>query len=86
MTTRMSGNHVLCVCRPGGRDCPGREIKSGLYRMAAGNGGWELLTQGLPAAPAIRAITVHPATAGSGVCGDPGGAIRPPTTVNTGKR
>jgi photosystem II stability/assembly factor-like uncharacterized protein len=43
-----------------GETTPGRVIKSGLYRMAAGNGGWELLSRGLPAAPAIRAIATHP--------------------------
>jgi photosystem II stability/assembly factor-like uncharacterized protein len=43
-----------------GETAPGRVVKSGLYRLAEGNGGWELLTHGLPAAPAIRAITIHP--------------------------
>lgn len=61
MTTRMSGNHTSYVYAGlAGETAPGREIKSGLYRMAADNGGWELVTQGLPAAPAIRAIAVHP--------------------------
>jgi photosystem II stability/assembly factor-like uncharacterized protein len=43
-----------------GETAPGRVVKSGLYRLAEGNGGWELLTNGLPEAPAIRAIAVHP--------------------------
>src|SRR5215510_9388025 len=43
-----------------GETAPGRPIKSGLYRMAAGNDRWELLTRGLPEAPAIRAIATHP--------------------------
>lgn len=61
MTTHMSGNRTSYVYAGlAGETTPGRMIKSGLYRMAAGNGGWELLTQGLPAAPAIRAIAVHP--------------------------
>ncbi len=38
-----------------------RVVKSGLYRMAAGDDRWELLTAGLPEAPAIRAIATHPA-------------------------
>ena len=43
-----------------GETGPGRIIKSGLYRMADGDGGWQVLTEGLPEAPAIRAIAVHP--------------------------
>src|SRR5215470_7327845 len=43
-----------------GETAPGRPIKSGLYRMAAGDDRWELLTRGLPEAPAIRAIATHP--------------------------
>jgi hypothetical protein len=61
MTTRMSGNHQSYVYAGlAGETAPGRTIKSGLYRKAADNGSWELLTQGLPAAPAVRAIAVHP--------------------------
>ena len=43
-----------------GETAPGRVVKSGLYRMAAENGKWKLLTRGLPEAPAIRALVVHP--------------------------
>jgi len=43
-----------------GETAPGRPMKSGLYRMAAGEDKWELLTRGLPEAPAIRAIVAHP--------------------------
>jgi photosystem II stability/assembly factor-like uncharacterized protein len=43
-----------------GETAPGRIVQSGLYRMAAGDDGWEMLQRGLPAAPAIRAIAVHP--------------------------
>ena len=39
-----------------GETAPGRPVKSGLYRMAAGDDRWELATHGLPDAPAIRAI------------------------------
>ena len=43
-----------------GETAPGRPVKSGLYRMAAGDDRWELATHGLPDAPAIRAIATHP--------------------------
>jgi photosystem II stability/assembly factor-like uncharacterized protein len=43
-----------------GETTPGRVVKSGLYRMAVDGDGWELLTRGLPEAPAIRAIANHP--------------------------
>lgn len=43
-----------------GETAPGRVIQSGLYRMAEGDEEWQLLTKGLPQAPAIRAIAVHP--------------------------
>jgi photosystem II stability/assembly factor-like uncharacterized protein len=43
-----------------GETAPGRVVKSGLYRLAEGEDGWELLTHGLPTAPAIRAIAIHP--------------------------
>jgi photosystem II stability/assembly factor-like uncharacterized protein len=38
----------------------GRAVNSGLYRMAVGDDRWELVTRGLPDAPAIRAIATHP--------------------------
>src|SRR3989441_10508293 len=43
-----------------GETAPGRPVKSGLYRLAAGDDTWELITRGLPEAPAIRAIATHP--------------------------
>jgi photosystem II stability/assembly factor-like uncharacterized protein len=43
-----------------GETTPGRVVKSGLYRTAHGDDRWELLTHGLPEAPAIRAIATHP--------------------------
>ena len=43
-----------------GETAPGRLVKSGLYRMSDGDDGWELLTNGLPEAPAIRALAIHP--------------------------
>ena len=43
-----------------GETAPGRMVMSGLYRMVDGEEGWDLLTNGLPETPAIRAIAVHP--------------------------
>ena len=43
-----------------GETAPSRPVKSGLYRMAAGDHRWELATRGLPEAPTIRAIATHP--------------------------
>jgi photosystem II stability/assembly factor-like uncharacterized protein len=43
-----------------GETAPGRPVQSGLYRLAAGDDRWELVTRGLPEAPAIRAIAIHP--------------------------
>ena len=43
-----------------GEAMPGHAISSGLYRMAEGDGGWEQMVNGLPEAPAIRAIAIHP--------------------------
>ncbi|MEK7807227.1 MAG: hypothetical protein AAB528_05770, partial [Chloroflexota bacterium] len=34
--------------------------RSGLFRMADGDDRWELLAKGLPAAPAVRSVAVHP--------------------------
>jgi photosystem II stability/assembly factor-like uncharacterized protein len=43
-----------------GETAPGRVVDSGLFRMADGAEEWEPLTRGLPAAPAVRALAVHP--------------------------
>jgi photosystem II stability/assembly factor-like uncharacterized protein len=43
-----------------GETAPDRPVQSGLYRMAVGDDRWELLTRGLPEAPAIRAIVTRP--------------------------
>ena len=48
-----------------GETAPGRPVKSGLYRMSVGGDRWELVTRGLPDAPAIRAIAIHPEHPGS---------------------
>ena len=55
-----SGSKSYVYVGLAGETALGREVKSGLYRMAEGNGGWEKLTNGLPEAPAIRALVVHP--------------------------
>ena len=38
----------------------GRMVQSGLYRLADGSDEWEPLHNGLPDAPAVRALAVHP--------------------------
>lgn len=43
-----------------GETVPGRPVESGLYRMHQESGEWEILTHGLPAAPEIRAVAIHP--------------------------
>ena len=43
-----------------GETAPGREVNSGLYRMTDDDGNWEQLTNGLPDAPAVRALAIHP--------------------------
>jgi photosystem II stability/assembly factor-like uncharacterized protein len=59
-----------------GETAPGRRINSGLYRMAVGDDRWELLTRGLPEAPAIRAIATHPAHEGTVYVGTQHGPYR----------
>ena len=61
MSTGTSSNHIPYIYAGlAGETAPGRPIESGLFRMADGDENWELLTNGLPEAPAIRAITTHP--------------------------
>lgn len=43
-----------------GETAPGRVVKSGLYRLADDDERWVQLTIGLPEAPAIRALAIHP--------------------------
>ena len=38
----------------------GRLVQFGLYRLSDGSDEWELLQRGLPEAPAVRALAVHP--------------------------
>ena len=61
MATQSSGNRKSYVyVGLAGETAPGRRGNSGLYRMADGDGEWTLLGAGLPEAPAIRALTIHP--------------------------
>ena len=53
--------HAVTTNRPSyvfvglaGETAPGRPVKSGLYRLVLGDDRWELVTRGLPEAPAIR--------------------------------
>jgi photosystem II stability/assembly factor-like uncharacterized protein len=59
-----------------GETAPGRPVQSGLYRMAAGDNRWELLTQGLPEAPTIRAFARHPERVGTVYVGTQHGPYR----------
>ena len=43
-----------------GETGPGRAVHTGLCRLADGSDEWELLQRGLPEAPAVRALAVHP--------------------------
>ena len=38
----------------------GRLVQSGLFRLTDGGDEWETLQHGLPEAPAVRALAVHP--------------------------
>src|SRR4029453_13596610 len=59
-----------------GETAPNRPVKSGLYRMAVGDDRWELVTRGLPAAPAIRAIATHPESSDTVYVGTQDGPYR----------
>jgi photosystem II stability/assembly factor-like uncharacterized protein len=57
----MTSNHTSYVyVGLAGETAPNRVVNSGLYRMAVGDDRWELMTRGLPEAPAVRAIATHP--------------------------
>jgi hypothetical protein len=38
----------------------GRVVQSGLFRLTDGSDEWQVLQRGLPEAPAVRALAVHP--------------------------
>ena len=59
MTTGSNGKSYVYV-GIAGESTLGREVKSGLFRMSEDEGRWQSLDRGLPEAPAIRAIAVHP--------------------------
>ena len=71
----MSGTSYVYVGLAG-ETAPGRPVQSGLYRMVAGDEGWELVTRGLPEAPAIRAIATHPGHADTVYVGTQHGPYR----------
>jgi photosystem II stability/assembly factor-like uncharacterized protein len=66
-----------------GETAPGRPVKSGLYRMAVDGDRWELVTRGLPEAPAIRAIATDPRRADTVYVGTQHGPYR---SVDRGER
>ena len=43
-----------------GETAAGREVHTGLYRLEDGGEAWEALANGLPEAPAVRALAIHP--------------------------
>ena len=59
-----------------GETGPGRVVQSGLYRMADGSNEWQSLQRGLPEAPAVRALAVHPQTPEIVYAGTQSGAYR----------
>ncbi len=62
--SRGNGNGFHVYAGLAGETAPGRVVDNGLFRLAEGADDWEELSQGLPAAPAIRALAVHPARPG----------------------
>ena len=59
-----------------GETAPNRPVQSGLYRMAADDDRWELVTRGLPEAPTIRALATHPERPGTVYAGTQSGPYR----------
>ena len=71
----------------GGETAAGRPIQSGLYRMVEGDGGWESLTTGLPQAPAIRSVAIHPLNPAIVYAGTQAGTLQGATiTETTGRK
>lgn len=60
MSTQVSLQKSCVYAGLAGETGPGRVVQSGLYRKSIGDNEWEALSHGLPEAPAIRAIAVHP--------------------------
>ena len=77
MATSTSGNGKHFVYAGlAGETAAGRTVMSGLYRMTEGEGQWEVLSNGLPDAPAVRAIAVHPRNPGTVYVGTQHGPYR----------
>ena len=56
----MAANKAYTYVGLAGETAPGRNVNSGLYRLAEGEKEWELKGNGLPETPAIRALAIHP--------------------------
>jgi photosystem II stability/assembly factor-like uncharacterized protein len=54
----------------------GREVHSGLFRMKDGNKEWKRIEKGLPEAPTVRALAVHPSKPEIVYAGTQSGAYR----------
>ena len=59
-TDGMSNQQTYVYLGLAGETGSGRVVHSGLFRMADGSGEWQALREGLPEAPAVRALAVHP--------------------------
>jgi len=57
-TDTMNGSYLYLGLA--GETTRGRPVQSGLFRLADGGQEWEPLHRGLPEAPAVRALAVHP--------------------------
>jgi len=55
---------------------PGYTVQSGLYRSRGGESPWERIGDGLPPAPEVRAIVVHPTQPGTVFVGTQAGVYR----------
>ena len=56
----MAANKAYTYVGLAGETAPGRNVNSGIYRLAEGEKEWELKGNGLPETPAIRALAIHP--------------------------
>jgi len=56
----MTSNGSFLYLGLAGETGRGRVVHAGLFRMADGSNEWEPLQRGLPEAPAVRALAVHP--------------------------
>ncbi len=59
-TKHANGDQSYLYLGLAGETGRGRIVHHGIFRMAEGSGEWQALTRGLPEAPAVRALAVHP--------------------------